>query len=48
MNELFKKYPEAGAGKAGRKVALEVVSYNIKWLERYKPAIQEWLNDSTQ
>jgi len=48
MNAFFKKYPEAGAGKAGREVALEVVSNNIKWLERHETAIQEWLINSRQ
>lgn len=43
MKAFFEKYPEAGAGKAGRKIALEVVSNNIKWLERHEASINDWL-----
>lgn len=43
MEEFFNKYPEAGAGKAGRKTALETVSNNIKWLELHEALINDWL-----
>lgn len=43
MEEFFSKYPEAGAGKAGRKIALETVSNNIKWLELHETLINNWL-----
>lgn len=46
MQEFFKKYPEAGAGKSGRKTALEVVSNNIKWLEHHEAVIANWLINS--
>jgi glutamyl aminopeptidase len=46
MKEFFDKHPEAGAGKAGRKTALEVVSNNIKWLENHEAAISNWLINS--
>lgn len=45
MKEFFEKYPEAGAGKAGRQNALEVVSNNIKWLERHEADITNWLTN---
>ncbi|XP_025417554.1 glutamyl aminopeptidase-like isoform X2 [Sipha flava] len=43
MEEFFSKYSEAGAGKAGRKTALETVSNNIKWLELHETLINNWL-----
>lgn len=43
MKAFYIKYPEAGAGKAGRKTALESVSNNIKWLERNEASITNWL-----
>lgn len=43
MKAFFIKYPEAGAGKAGRKTALEVVSNNIAWLENHEAIINNWL-----
>ncbi|KAL4150039.1 hypothetical protein QTP88_003885 [Uroleucon formosanum] len=46
MKVFFEKYPEAGAGKAGRKTALEVVSNNIKWLESHEAVINNWLINS--
>jgi len=46
MNIFFVKHPEAGAGKASRKNALEVVSNNIKWLENYEAVISNWLKNS--
>ncbi|XP_060840151.1 glutamyl aminopeptidase-like isoform X1 [Rhopalosiphum padi] len=46
MKGFFDKHPEAGAGKAGRKTALEVVSNNIKWLENHEAAISNWLINS--
>ncbi|XP_037807865.1 glutamyl aminopeptidase-like isoform X1 [Lucilia sericata] len=54
MEAFFAKYPEAGAGTAARKEALENVKNNIKWLEQnYKP-VGDWLqsqkatDDSTE
>ncbi|XP_060840148.1 glutamyl aminopeptidase-like [Rhopalosiphum padi] len=43
MKLFFDKYPDAGAGNAGRKTALEVVSNNIKWLEKNEVTISNWL-----
>ncbi|XP_030046715.1 glutamyl aminopeptidase isoform X2 [Microcaecilia unicolor] len=44
MENFFKKYPDAGAGEASRKQALETVKSNIEWLKRNKPEIKEWLD----
>ncbi|XP_037945830.1 glutamyl aminopeptidase-like [Teleopsis dalmanni] len=44
MSEFFNKYPEAGAGAASRKQALETVKYNIKWLAENKDKVATWLN----
>jgi len=46
MKEFFDKHPETGAGKAGRKTALEIVSNNIKWLESHEAVISNWLINS--
>lgn len=43
METFFAKYPEAGAGTAARKEALENVKYNINWLKANKDQISEWL-----
>ena len=43
MKEFFAKYPEAGAGSRARKQALETVENNIRWLDRHRAAIFEWL-----
>lgn len=44
MEDFFKRYPEAGAGVAARKQALETVANNIKWVEKYKNQVKEWLD----
>lgn len=44
MNEFFLKYPNAGAGTASRKQALETVKYNINWLKSNLEEITNWLN----
>lgn len=44
MKDFFAKYPEAGAGANARKIALEKVSNNIKWLANNKDGIEKWLN----
>ncbi|XP_026481876.1 glutamyl aminopeptidase-like [Ctenocephalides felis] len=45
MNDFFAKFPEAGAGAAARKQALETVSNNIKWLKVNKDSVAKWLNE---
>lgn len=45
MQVFYDKYPESGAGKAGRKTALETVANNIKWLERNEASITNWLTN---
>ncbi|GAB0087436.1 Aminopeptidase [Sergentomyia squamirostris] len=42
MKAFFAKYPEAGAGTAARKEALENVSGNIKWLQNNKQVVSDW------
>lgn len=43
MEFFFKKYPEAGAGTAARKLAVENVKSKIKWLEVNKEKVGSWL-----
>ncbi|XP_067424282.1 glutamyl aminopeptidase isoform X2 [Emydura macquarii macquarii] len=43
MENFFEKYPDAGAGKAPRKQALETVKNNIEWLKLNKGEIEAWL-----
>ena len=33
MNELFKVYPNAGAGASSRKQAFDQVNMNIEWIK---------------
>lgn len=44
MESFFSKYPEAGAGTASRKQALENVGNNINWLARNTNSIESWLS----
>ncbi|XP_061399840.1 glutamyl aminopeptidase-like [Musca vetustissima] len=44
MEAFFKKYPDAGAGTAARKQALETVKNNIKWLQVNQEPIRKWLD----
>ncbi|XP_075149954.1 glutamyl aminopeptidase-like [Haematobia irritans] len=43
MEAFFAKYPDAGAGTAARKEALETVKNNIKWLEQNLEPIRKWM-----
>lgn len=43
MEAFFTKYPEAGAGTAARKEALENVKNNKKWLEENQEQVRKWL-----
>uniref|UniRef100_A0A7M4EDQ9 Aminopeptidase n=1 Tax=Crocodylus porosus TaxID=8502 RepID=A0A7M4EDQ9_CROPO len=43
MENFFEKYPNAGAGAAPRKQAIETVKSNIEWLTRNKKEIEAWL-----
>ncbi|XP_039305281.1 glutamyl aminopeptidase-like isoform X2 [Solenopsis invicta] len=43
IKDFFAKYPEAGAGAAGRAKTLETVSKNIKWVDRNVKNINNWL-----
>ena len=44
MKDFFASRPEAGAGAASRKIALEAVENNIKFIRNYSNDIQSWLN----
>lgn len=46
MKIFFEKHPEIEAGNDDRKYALEDVSDNIKWLEKYEAVISNWLINS--
>ncbi|XP_059611048.1 uncharacterized protein LOC132257980 [Phlebotomus argentipes] len=48
MKAFFTKYPEAGAGTAARKEALENVSGNIKWLQNNKDVVTEWFKNNSK
>ncbi|NP_001192196.1 glutamyl aminopeptidase [Acyrthosiphon pisum] len=43
MNIFFDEHPEAVPRNKGRKSVLEVVSNNIKWLEKHETVISNWL-----
>lgn len=42
MKVFFEKYPNAGAGAASRKKAIETVQNNIIWLSRYRATVESW------
>lgn len=44
MKEFFAKYPDAGAGALSRKIALEKIQQNIKWLDSNLQSLSDWLN----
>ncbi|GBP93587.1 Endoplasmic reticulum aminopeptidase 2 [Eumeta japonica] len=43
METFFAKYPEAGAGEAARRRALENVRLNILWTEQHEKLVASWL-----
>nr|QBI71869.1 aminopeptidase A isoform X2 [Plutella xylostella] len=45
MESFFSQYPEAGAGEAARRRALETLRGNIRWRETHEPTVTQWLND---
>uniref|UniRef100_A0A1B0AGQ9 Aminopeptidase n=1 Tax=Glossina pallidipes TaxID=7398 RepID=A0A1B0AGQ9_GLOPL len=45
MEHFFEKYPEAGAGAAARKRALENVKSNVAWLANNLEAVHDWLQN---
>lgn len=45
MKQFFAKYPDAGAGATARVQALETVSNNIKWVNRYKAVVEDWISN---
>ena len=44
VNAFFEKYPDAGAGEAARKEALETIEKNIDWLDTNGKDISDILN----
>ncbi|XP_063166501.1 glutamyl aminopeptidase isoform X2 [Candoia aspera] len=48
MENFFERYPNAGAGEASRKQALETTKSNIEWLKQYRDEIAAWLESSNQ
>lgn len=47
IKSFFVKYPEAGAGAAARKQAVQKVISNIQWLQSNEPKVGEWLKTHT-
>lgn len=45
VNAFFAKYPEAGAGAAARKEALQRIENNIQWLQNNEKNVTKWLNE---
>ena len=43
MNELFAKYPDAGAGASARLQAIEQVKMNIEWIQSRKSNLRNAL-----
>ncbi|KAG8134499.1 hypothetical protein E2320_007602 [Naja naja] len=48
MENFFERYPDAGAGEASRKQALETTKSNIEWLKQYRDDIATWLENAEQ
>lgn len=46
VKTFFAKYPEAGAGAAARKEALQRIENNIQWLDNNQQKVTTWLNEN--
>ncbi|KAL1465056.1 hypothetical protein WDU94_004651 [Cyamophila willieti] len=46
VEDFFAKHPNAGAGAAGRKQALETIQNNIKWVNKHAKPLAEWLEQN--
>jgi hypothetical protein len=44
MNDLFARYPDAGAGASSRKQAIDQVNMNIEWIRTREKNLREALN----
>jgi hypothetical protein len=44
MNQLFIKYPNAGAGASARKQAIDQVNMNIEWIKSREQNLRDALN----
>ncbi|XP_058129124.1 aminopeptidase A-like [Anopheles ziemanni] len=47
LQDFFARYPEAGAGVAARRQALETIENNISWLERNEANVATWLKQES-
>lgn len=48
MTKFFEKYPNAGAGEAARKEALQNVENNIQWLKDNEAKVVAWLDKQSE
>uniref|UniRef100_A0A182N6L7 glutamyl aminopeptidase n=1 Tax=Anopheles dirus TaxID=7168 RepID=A0A182N6L7_9DIPT len=46
LEDFFARYPEAGAGAAARRQAIETIENNISWLERNEANVATWLKEA--
>ncbi|XP_053671112.1 glutamyl aminopeptidase-like [Anopheles nili] len=46
LEDFFARYPEAGAGAAARRQAIETIENNISWLERNEAIVANWLKEA--
>ncbi|XP_052890593.1 aminopeptidase A-like [Anopheles moucheti] len=46
LEDFFARYPEAGAGAAARRQALETIQNNIRWLQLNEANVANWLNEN--
>ena len=46
MEDFYAAYPEAGAGKNYRKIALETVKSNIDFIAQHSTDVGNWLNNN--
>lgn len=44
LDNFFKKYPEAGAGKRAREQARENIQNNVNWLKTHQETIHQWFS----
>lgn len=47
LKQFFEKYPDAGAGAAARKQAVQRIEINIQWLKNNENKVGAWLNQNT-
>lgn len=47
LKQFFEKYPEAGAGAAARKEAIQRIENNIQWLKNNEVKLNNWLSQNS-